>query len=113
MEGFPKVSKVNTQARRFGPVKIYAGDAWYPPVQGLIRKVKIDTKYVSTTPAPANIPANIPTQKPHKYVSTTNVPTWKPHKGELYLPSYLAQMNQTDQKYFNTFKAPKMELSLI
>ena len=109
MEGFPKVSKVNTQARRFGPVKIYAGDAWYPPVQGLIRKVKIDTKYASTT----NVLANIPTQKPHKYVSTTNVPTWKPHKGDLYQPSYLAQMNQTDHKYFNTFKAPKMESYLI
>ena len=95
MEGLPKVRKVNTQARRFGPVKIYAGDAWYPPVQGLIRKVKIDTKYESTT----NVPANIPTQKPHK--------------GELYQPSYLAQMNQTDQKYFNTFKAPKMESYLI
>ena len=85
----------NSQPRRFGPVKVYAGDPWYPPVQGLIRKVKIDTKYVSTT----NVPANIPTQKPHK--------------GELYHSTYLAQMNQTDQKYFNTFKAPKMESYLI
>ena len=43
MEGLPKVTKVNTQARRFGPVKVFVGDAWYPAASGLIKNLHIET----------------------------------------------------------------------
>ena len=43
VEGLPKVTKVNTQARRFGPVKVFVGDPWYPAVSGLIKNLNIKT----------------------------------------------------------------------
>ena len=44
VEGLPKVTKVNTQARRFGPVKVFVGDPWYPAVSGLIKNLIIETR---------------------------------------------------------------------
>ena len=43
VEGLPKVTKVNNQARRFGPVKVFVGDPWYPAVSGLIKNLNIET----------------------------------------------------------------------
>ena len=43
-EGLPKVTKVNTLARGFGPVKVFPGDPWYPAVSGLIKNLIIETR---------------------------------------------------------------------
>ena len=44
VEGLPKVTKENTQATRFGPVKVLAGDEWHSPIEGRIRDLKIETR---------------------------------------------------------------------
>ena len=44
VEGLPKISVENTQAQRFGPVKVLAGDDWYNPLEGQIRNLVIETK---------------------------------------------------------------------
>ena len=44
VEGLPKISVENTQAQRFGPVQVLAGDDWYNPLEGQIRNLVIETK---------------------------------------------------------------------
>eukprot|EP00091_Calanus_sinicus_P012101 TRINITY_DN2742_c0_g1_i2.p1 TRINITY_DN2742_c0_g1~~TRINITY_DN2742_c0_g1_i2.p1 ORF type:complete len:262 (-),score=44.39 TRINITY_DN2742_c0_g1_i2:443-1228(-) len=44
VEGLPKISVENTQAAKFGPVKVLTGDDWYNPQEGQIRNLVIETK---------------------------------------------------------------------
>jgi hypothetical protein len=44
VEGMPKIRVENTQAARFGPVKVLAGNDWHNPLEGQIRNLVIETK---------------------------------------------------------------------
>ena len=44
VEGTHTITKENSNATRFGHVKVFVGGPWYTPIQGKIRNLVIETK---------------------------------------------------------------------